>query len=209
VRDRPAIELHTYADVGLDEFDRLLRDEGPWDVVHYVGVGWEFGEESTLDFADGPDVAPAPLATVVDKLAESRCPLVVVQLLSPPADQPGPALAATRLLPVLRSGAQALVVGEYTATTLQISRFAGRFYAALGTGEPVEVAVQQARRSLAESPPYLDYMAFGTVTVTTTRDGDVRLVLPGAGGGSAPVVPRPVTGFSSALPVARDELSHR
>lgn len=177
---RTPLELTVASDVSLDEFDRLLRDDGPWDVVHYLGLGWEFddGDECTLAFADGPDVVPAPLSSVIDKLVEHRCPLVVVQLLSAPMDRPGPALGSLRLLPLLDGGVQAFVVAQHAATNQHVTGFGTAFYERLAAGEPVEAAAQRARRSLLDSPPQLDYTAFGTVTVTTTRDGDLRLVSP-------------------------------
>lgn len=178
---RPQLEVTVADDVTLDELDRLLRDEGPWDVVHYVGLGWELddGEECTLAFSDGTaDVVPVPLATVMDKLVEHRCPLVVVQLLSSPMDRPGPALGAMRLLPLLDGGVQGLVVAQHAATDQHVIGFDTKFYERLAAGDAVEVATQQGRRSLLESPPELDYTAYGTVTVTTTRDGDLRLVAP-------------------------------
>lgn len=180
-RSRAAVDLTVAADVSLDDLDGLLRDGGPWDAVHYLGLGWEYddGAECTLAFADGSgDVVAAPVDSVVEKLADAGCPLVVVQLLSPPMDRPGPVLGPIRLLPVLERGAQALVVAQHAATNQHVTGFAARFYDELAAGRSVEVAVQLARKSMLDSPPQLDYTAFGTVTVTTTRDGDVRLVTP-------------------------------
>jgi hypothetical protein len=212
---RPQLEVTVVDDVTLDDLDRLLRDEGPWDVVHYVGLGWELddGEESTLAFSDGlSDVVPVPLATVLDLLVEHRCPLVVVQLLSSPLDRPGPALGAMRLLPLLDRGVQALVVAQHAATDGHLSAFDKKFYERLAAGDSVEVATQEGRRTLLQQPPDLDYTAFGAVTVTTTRDGDLRLLAPGLGVGSgagrplgrqpAPVDPRPPEGIAAP----RDEL---
>ena len=61
--------------------------------------------------------------------------------------------------------------------------FSQAFYEALADGDPVEFAVQRARRDVVSTPPEGDAAAFGTITVTTTSSGELRLLTRTIGAG--------------------------
>lgn len=168
-------------DVSIDQFESLLESEA-WDVVHYVGFGWE--EEPALAFVEGAEMVGIPLTTVTAALhGSSQATLFVAQLLPLPVNDATPPLGAAGLLPMITGTIQGLVVAQNTLTDSHVTVFTSRFYAALQRGEPVEVAVQEARRGLLKAPPDMDYSAFGGVTVTTTRAGDLRLLTANRSGG--------------------------
>ena len=161
-------------DVSIDRFEQLLQSDA-WDIVHYVGFGWE--EDPALAFVEGPEMVSVPLTTVTTALGgRSQATLVVAHLLPLPVNDATPPLGAAGLLPVITGHIQGLVVAQNTLTDSHVTGLTSRFYAALQRGESVEVAVQGARRGLLKAPPDMDYSAFGGVTVTTTQAGDLRLL---------------------------------
>ncbi len=174
-----------YLAVDFDSFSEHVAGRGPWDVIHYIGVGWDGAnpqDETTLAFSAGAEVNRIPLRSVVDTVtAHESCRLVVIQLLSVPTDSQQPPVGLVSLLPFLSKGVQALVVEQHVATPQHLIGFNQRFYAALATGDAVEFAVQKARRGMRTAPPEMDFTAFGTVTVTTTRSGELRLLTKSAG----------------------------
>ncbi len=176
------------SDVSIDRFESLLAKEA-WDVVHYVGFGWE--EEPALGFMEGTNMVAVPLSTVISGLGRSQATLVVANLLPLPVNDVTPPLGAAGLFPLISSSVQGLVVAQNTLTDSHVTGFTSRFYAALQAGESVEVAAQRARRGLLKAPPDMDYSAFGGVTVTTTHSGDLRLLTANhpAGRGSGPQSP--------------------
>ena len=161
-------------DTNVTRLEQRATTQGPWDVVHYVGFGWE--HNTSLAFGGGRSIQEVPVSTVVGKLAGRPPAVVVFQLLSPPLDRPSSPLSPARLQPLLSNGVQAVVVAHHVATRQHLSSFNTAFYDALARGDSVETAVQCARQELAEAPPEGDHGAFGAVTVTTIRRGDVRLI---------------------------------
>jgi hypothetical protein len=169
---------HSLTDVPFDEVTDVISEQGPWDIIHYVGVGWDAeteNREPTLGFSGTSEQTPLP--SVMSVIAgHARCRLVVVQLLSVPPEVVRIPIGPLALLPLISGGVQALVVGQHAASLAHILGFSQRFYTAIAAGDAVEFAVQKARARMRASPPDLDYTAFGTVTVTTTEAGELRLL---------------------------------
>jgi hypothetical protein len=113
-------------------------------------------------------------------------------------------LGLVTALRLLSGSVQAIVVAQHAATDRHISVFNERFYEALAGGESVEVAVTHGREQLLSQPPYDDSTAFGTVSVTTTVSGDLRLVTPAAGR-SSQAPPEGEFGGRSAVRTTRQE----
>jgi hypothetical protein len=173
------LDAECLVDEEFDDFRQQVQESGPWDAIHYMGYGWEAAPpaEPTLNFEGPADTRDTPLSSVVRTIrTHASCRLVVVQLLATPVDRSRPPLGSRSLLPLLAGGTQALVVGQHASTLDSMMAFNQRFYRALMEGEAVEFAVQKARAGMAEQPPDLDYTAFGTFNVTTTRSGELRLV---------------------------------
>jgi hypothetical protein len=174
------IELNVLVDPALDAFERALAQEGPWNVVHYVGFGSDGNAQiaPTIAFVQGAAAASTTQLAYFMRLitAHQTCRLVVAQLCSTPGDRTVSSLDPRKLLDVLAGPVQALVVGQHAATPEHVLTFCQPFYDALADGDPVEFAVQKARRAVVSTPPAGDAAAFGTITVTTTSSGELRLL---------------------------------
>jgi hypothetical protein len=166
------IDAHVVADYDLGTLDD--DPEVRWDVIHYIGLAWDNGE--LLSKLGNSGFQPVSLDNFARTIAAKQPTVVVLQLLPAPVDSPSPALGLVKILRLLEGGVQAVVVAQHAATDRHISGFNERFYEFLASGESVEAAVQRGRSQLLEQPPYGDSTAFGTVSVTTTLAGNLRLV---------------------------------
>lgn len=176
----------------LDDFEQKLAEQR-WDLVHYVGP---FADRpNLLNFAYGAedengtreDVEGTELSYVAGLVRESGARMLVLQRLIDAMVWTGsnpPARATVRK--AFGSRLQAIVIAEHQAERSHVMRFNEALYAALDRGEAAETAVQHARRQLFRSPPIrsyatrgsavTDYAAFGMVTVTTSRNGNVAML---------------------------------
>jgi hypothetical protein len=187
-KDRAAqrIELTVLVDPAFDRIEAMLEEEGPWHAVHYVGFGSETDDRSgTIAFVRGGTAAATTQLTSFKRLVTSHpaCRLVVMQLCSAPGDRGVFALDPRKFLDILAGPVQALVVGQHASTPDHVLAFSQPFYEALANGDPVEFAVQRARRDVGTTPPANDAAAFGTITVTTTSSGELRLLTRSIGAG--------------------------
>ena len=208
----------------LDDFERMLGGQR-WDLVHYVGPfaagpdQLNFAYGSADDTGTREDILTAELSYVARLVRDSGARMLVLQRLidttvwtgsNPPARETVRKALGGRL--------QALVIAEHQAERSYIMRFNEPLYAALHRGEGAEAAVQHARRQLFRAPPTrgypsmgntnADYAAFGMVTVTTGRSGNVAMLTRiqhidtqpggiGVAGRGQPVRPRPDDGQHS------------
>jgi Trypsin-like peptidase domain len=176
----------------LDDFEQKLRGQR-WDLVHYVGpfadrpnlLNFAYGAEDETGTRE--DVAGTELSYVAGLVRESGARMLVLQRLIDAMVWAGsnpPARATVR--EAFGSRLQAIVIAEHQAERSHVMRFNEALYAALDRGEAAEAAVQHARRQLFQSPPIrsyvsrgaavTDYAAFGMVTVTTSRNGNVAML---------------------------------
>lgn len=192
--------------VTSEEFLALLSTEGPWDVVHYVGGGW--GDKLSFRKTGSPSqMAPVPVTTVAAYISNAGAQVVVLHL-----EPQGPETAAhdSDVREFLGGSVRAVVLAEHVTTADHVVTFGSSFYRALGRGESVERAVQLGRIQLAAAPPQLrgstdaDAAAFGSVSVTTTQTGDVRLLTAASGGDlSTSISERTPSGLGQPPPRAR------
>jgi hypothetical protein len=145
-----------------------------WHVIHYLGHAWDDGKLLAVVGSSG--YRPVGLDVFIRAVAAMQPTVVVLQLLPAPSERPSPALGLATALKLLDGSIQAVVVAQHAASDRHIASFNERFYGALADGESVELAVTRGREELLSSPPYEDSTAFGTVSVTTTHSGDLRLV---------------------------------
>ena len=194
--------LHARVKVALnfDDFsDRLRRepwdDNEPWDLVHYIGSFCDNGKLSFRDFGSGK--VGVDLTTVANVLGESGARVVVLQQYE---QGPETVVDSNELLGLLDGSVRALVLAEHAQTPQHVTTFNSAFYEELGKGQSVEEAVQRGRRRLKDNPPNSDYTAFGSVSVTTTRTGDVRLLTREQRAPVKKVGPSPGSGVSRGRP---------
>jgi Trypsin-like peptidase domain len=176
----------------LDDFEQKLGEQR-WDLVHYGGpfadspnvLNFAYGSEDETGTRE--DVAGTELSYVARLVRESGTRMLVLQRLIDAMVWTGsnpPDRATVRK--AFGSRLQAVVIAEHQAERSHVMRFNEALYAALDRGEAAEAAVQHARRQLFRSPPIrsnvtrggavTDYAAFGMVTVTTSRNGNVAML---------------------------------
>lgn len=190
---RVTFTVHHSLDVS--QFTDLARDG--WDVVHVVGTCWSDGALGFPEqyYADRPRTERILWPTVAASLVAARARLVVLQV-GTPRFELDPTLAT--FLDVLdgesrvtagagggtaTSEVRALVLAQHVTTIEHVTKFSGPFYESLDRGSSVESAVQGARIELFDRAPSSpssvmekDHAAFGTVSVVTTAEGDIRLL---------------------------------
>ncbi|MGW3991947.1 S1 family peptidase [Amycolatopsis sp. NPDC004772] len=172
--------------------DKKLSDlvdvlaEGPWHLIHYVGT--QHGVDAlTFRGYFGQQPSGVQLQVLSKVLEQSGCRVLVLQL----QDRPTPAIPADAdWLCLLGNSIQALVLAEHATSMEHVVSLSVWLCNALSRGETVERAVQLYRAQIADQPPrqldeeervdgpLLDVAAFGSVSVTTTQDGEVRLAKP-------------------------------
>lgn len=177
----------------ISEFIGLARQG--WDIVHYVGTGRSTG---ALQFP-----REYPIGESRDELIEwdvlypyligSRAKLAVLQLGLSRFDVA--ATLATYLDLLERAPgiegqvgtpepgeARALILAQHVTTMDHVMKFNTPLYKAIDKGASVERAVQDARGDLFDLAPDAadsrekDHAAFGTVSVVTTAEGNIRLL---------------------------------
>lgn len=175
------LDLTVRSTMDYDNFAVLLA-QGRWDVIHYIGTAWNSASLSFAGFGgpdDQADMTPVDLATFTAAVQKTDARVVVLQLQGQGSET---STENSSLLRLLGKHVCALVLADHATTTFHVLGFATAFYDVLARGLAVEIAVQAGRRRLANSPPklgpatWLDYAAFGSISVTTTQASDVRLL---------------------------------
>lgn len=180
--------------LNISEFSDLAR--AGWDVVHFIGTGWSDGALGFPEqYADQPKIERIEWPTFAAGLVAARARLVVLQVGSLRFEL-DPTLST--FLDVLEgesrvtagagggtavSEVRALVLGQHVTTSDHVMKLSGPFYESLDRGGSVERAVQSARIELFDKAPASpasnmekDHAAFGTVSVVTTAEGNIRLL---------------------------------
>lgn len=181
--------------MNFSEFTAVARQG--WDVIHYIGTGWSNGALGFPQeyFIDTPALEPIEWPTVTASLVAAGAKVVVLQMGTTRFEQE-PTL--TTFLDVLEQGSRggnglpnsspdsdvrAVVLAQHVSTVDHVVKFSGPFYRALNDGASVERSVQQARSQMIVNVPAApssskekDYAAFGTISVATTMEGNIRLL---------------------------------
>ena len=180
-------QVSVVLDQSFHELQQALKD-GPWPVVHYVGT-----EHATnmLTFRGYSGLQPSgvQLSVLAESLRRACCRLLVLQLQDRRSASPQ-GESDTDWLSLLQGSIQALMLAEHATSIDHVLSLASRVYDELANGRTVEHAGQLYRNQIASQPPMqsdpedsgvgelLDVAAFGSVSVTTTRAGHVRLAEP-------------------------------
>lgn len=183
----PSNNVTVLQDQSLQQFDTVLRQEGPWAVVHYVGAHRE--DYLTFRGYSGNMPSAVGLAELRDALERARCRALVLQLQNRRLLDS----AEPNWLAFLQGSLQGLVLAEQAASPDHVVSLAERLHKELSSGESLERAVQLYREQIARQPPnhpdqdepvgslLPDRAAFGSISVTTVRGGNVRVVDAGFG----------------------------
>lgn len=178
-----------YPDNGQFNFDHasnLPRDElkaklaERWDIVHYVGFGWEAERQLVISMGCGKQgLRPTSLRDLRnDFLALAKCTVFVAEFHKPPPGREfGPAADLNAFSSLLHDDLHAVVVTRNPVDIVDMRRFNESFYQGLVKGDIVESAVQSGRSAVRdEIREGRDVTAFGSFTVTTRQAGEVRLL---------------------------------
>jgi hypothetical protein len=182
-------ETHSLALTTLDDPEKLTADDvkaelariGP-ELVHYTGFArWD--REAQLALSDGggdgrDDVSWQPIDDFFDAVASAGARVLVVELLRQPFGENWELLEPHVFRSALRGSVNAVVLTRFPMLLAHLRDFNNAFYAAVGEGAPVEIAVQRARKRVQSNKQYGDYGAFGSFTLITGERADLRLVQP-------------------------------
>jgi hypothetical protein len=155
-----------------------LTSDSQFDIVHYVGFGYEDEHRSYLALADssGRQIQWMLADKLLGAFARTQPRLLVLELGLPPFEQRQEPLGPGILAAARNAGAPA-VVSTRPLHPLQHSGFNWTFYDALGRGRSVEHAVQLGRDSALSSLSD-DFASFGWFMLATGRAPRSRVVEP-------------------------------
>jgi CHAT domain/Carboxypeptidase regulatory-like domain len=173
----------------FEEFRRVLRDEGPWHIVHFVGHG-AFRREGGLtprphllfekedrqkDYVGAQEFASAVDQPELKLVILSACSSATAGPVDPGRDQ-YPASAFDGIAHhVLRSSNVSAVVAMQFDFEVEAARtFAGEFYKSLLVDQrDIDIAVSRARKELADEFGFARGVWITPVLYTRSRDGRV------------------------------------
>jgi hypothetical protein len=173
VKDVDGLEATTLDNPDPYELEREI-DAGSYDIIHYVGFGRL--QATTEELAVGSDTRDGidyiPIDVFATCLVQGKPRLVVLQLCEAPAGTI-PADFAVRGPALLNVPISAVVAYQYPVAPGAAAKFNEEFYKAVGTGQSVDRAVQQARKKVW----YHDQnsRAFISAALFVRHPGEVRL----------------------------------
>ena len=183
VPKRERIEVKWSVNDTPTELGRKLADQ--WDIVHYIGFAYQSEGERKLVISlggGGDRWRPLSAAEVSPLIGRARCSVFIAEfhMFAPGQDIIFPA-DLSDLTSLLKSGSyghpQALIVTQYPMNVVDLGTFNQTFYESISNGNTVEEAVQFGRCEVRKQDHKgRDIAAFGSFVVTTTREGEVRLL---------------------------------
>jgi Trypsin-like peptidase domain/CHAT domain len=161
-------KIDVYESTPWNEVREALQIDMP-DVFHFIGVGRLEADQPFLLFPNlsGHGEQPINARDVLAEAASNGVKLVVVELVLVPEEENVEPLTSSSLGDVFSDGLGAVVLTHLPVHPLQLQIFNQAFYKELGAGKAVEVAAQEARRSLHSNTQVEDAAGFGWFTLIT------------------------------------------